>query len=67
MLIGYFTEYKGYKGSIKYDYENGVYYGSLIDIKDLVTYQADNVVELFTEYCNAVDSYIEFKGVINNG
>ncbi len=64
MLIGYFTEYKDYKGTIKYSIKDG-YYGKII-CKDLVNYEANNVEKLYEEFKSAVDNYIEFKEEIKN-
>ena len=59
--IGKFVEYKGYVGSIECDVEDRIYFGKLLDIEDLVNYEADDIATLFEEYCSAVDNYIEFK------
>lgn len=61
MRIGQFVEYKSYIGSIEYDKEDRIYYGKLLDIDDLVSYHADNIIELEKHYHEAVDDYIEFK------
>lgn len=61
MLFGYFTEYKGYKGTIEYDYEDNIHYGKLLNIEDFVNYQADKVEDLYEHYKNAIDDYIEIK------
>lgn len=61
MKIGTFYEYKGYTGTIEYIEESDMYYGSLIDINGLVNYQACTVCELYDEFKNSVDDYIEFK------
>ena len=60
MKIGNFTEYKGYTGSVKYDYEEYIYYGSLNNIKDLVCYHGKNTDELYESFKSAVDDYIKF-------
>lgn len=61
MRIGQFLEYKGFVGSIEFDATNKTYYGHLLDIGDLVCYQADNIIDLHKQYHLAVDDYIEFK------
>ena len=60
MLIGYFCEYQGYKGTIEYDQENG-YYGKIHGIKDLVNYEASNVEKLYEMFQEAVDDYLQFS------
>lgn len=64
MRIGQFVEYKGYIGSIEYDPEDKVHYGTLLNIRDLVNYHADNIIDLEKHYHEAVDDYIEFKKAI---
>lgn len=60
MVIGKFIEYKGFVGSIEYSNEDKIHYGKLLDIKDLVNYEANDVEELYEQYKNAVDNYINF-------
>lgn len=60
MLIGYFCEYRGYKGTIEYSIRDG-YYGKIDGIKDLVNYEASNVEKLYEMFKEAVDDYIQFK------
>ena len=62
--IGKFVEYKGYVGSIECDVEDRIYFGKLLDIEDLVNYEAKDITTLFEEYCKAIDDYIEFKGKV---
>lgn len=59
-LIGYFTEYRGYKGTIEYDYEDHIYHGKIIDTKDFINYQAKKLDKLREEFKNAVDDYLLF-------
>ena len=59
-LIGYFTEYRGYKGTIEYDYEDHIYHGKIIDTKDFINYQAKKLDKLREEIKNAVDDYLLF-------
>lgn len=67
MHIGYFSKYKGYEGSIEYDAKDKICYGKLTNIKDLVTYEANDIVDLENQYHEAVDGYIEFKKEISKG
>lgn len=60
MLIGYFCEYQGYKGTIEYSINDG-YYGKIHGIKDFVNYQASNAEYLYEMFKEAVDDYILFK------
>lgn len=60
MKIGKFVEYKGYIGSIEYDPEEKLQYGSLLNIDDFVNYHADNIIDLAKQFHKAVDEYITF-------
>lgn len=64
MLFGQFVEYKGYVGSIEYSFEDNIYYGSLLNIKDLVVYEGDTIEELYKYYQETIDDYIEFKKMV---
>lgn len=65
MEIGQFKEYRGHIGSIEYDPEDKTYYGRLLNIRDLVDYHADTLVDLCNEFHVAVDDYIEFNEDLN--
>lgn len=52
-------EHNGYKGSIEHSIEDMVLYGEILFIKDLVTYEADNLQELEVQFKSAVDDYLE--------
>ena len=66
MKIGKFYEYRGYTGSIEFSSDDQCYFGRLLNINDLVHYEADSVEELNEEFKKAVDDYIDFKEVIKN-
>ena len=59
-LIGYFTEYRGFKGTIEYNYEDHIYHGKIIDTKDFINYQAKKLDKLREEFKKAVDDYLLF-------
>lgn len=67
MRIGQFVEYKGYVGSIEYDPHDRIHYGSLLNIKDSISYHAKTIEELSERYHEAVDRYIEFRNNIDFG
>jgi len=58
MMLGQFIEYKGYVGSIEYSDEDGVYFGQLLNIKDMIAYDGSSVEELYEYYRKAVDDYL---------
>ena len=70
-------EYKSYVGSAHYSDENEVFHGKLEGIRDLVTYEGEDVASLKQGFRDAVDDYLEtchgqgktpetpFKGTFN--
>lgn len=51
-------KYKGQIGSIEHDLEQGVLYGKLLFINDLVTYEAESLKGLEAEFRTSVDEYL---------
>ena len=51
--------YKGYAARIEYDDRDHILVGRLMDIRDHVSFHADNVVELRAAFEEAVDDYLE--------
>ena len=51
--------YKGYHGSVEFDLNEKILYGKILHINDLVTYEAETVIELNNEFKAAVDDYLE--------
>lgn len=58
MRIGTFVTYKGFTGSIEYDFNDKIYHGELLDIPDQIAYHADSMLELWEHYQKRVDNYI---------
>lgn len=50
--------YKGYNGSIDVEFEDECLMGKILDIKDLVTYEAETVSGLKKEFEKSVDGYL---------
>ena len=57
-------KYKEYLGSVDFDLASGVLYGKIQCINDTVTYEAETLPELKTEFEAAVDDYLETCDVI---
>ena len=67
MRIGTFSDYKNFLGSIEYNEESNMYHGYLINVNDLVNYQAYTLDDLYYEFKCAVDDYLNFKEEIKKG
>ena len=53
-------KYKGYLGTVAYDDEAEVFYGSVIGIKDVVTFQGRSVDEIKQAFKDSVNDYLAF-------
>ncbi|MCH2156863.1 MAG: type II toxin-antitoxin system HicB family antitoxin [Opitutales bacterium] len=53
-------EYKGYTGSVTFDDEAEIFHGEVIDLRDVITFQADSVEGLKKEFQDSVDDYLDF-------
>ena len=52
-------ESRGFKGTLNYSVDNSCWYGKLVGVEDLVTYEADTYEELVEEFKDAVLEYID--------
>ena len=53
-------EYKGYIGKVEFDEKTGIYHGEVVNITDVVTFQADSIEEVKEEFEESIDDYLEF-------
>ena len=51
--------YKGYTGSIHYSDEDGVFWGHVLGIRGIISYEGGTIPELFVDFKNGVDDYID--------
>lgn len=54
------VEYKNYYAEIHFSADDEVFFGKLIGINDLVSFEADSVKELKKEFKAAVEDYLSF-------
>lgn len=52
-------EYKGYYSKVEYSAEDGVLFGKIEGINDLVTFESESATEIESEFKAAVDDYLE--------
>ncbi|MFN2927332.1 type II toxin-antitoxin system HicB family antitoxin [Lachnospiraceae bacterium YH-ros2228] len=52
-------QYKGFIGSVEFSEEDGIFYGKVMGIRSLVSYEGENAHELVTDFHNAVDNYLK--------
>ena len=70
-------EHKGYTGSVEFSSADEVFFGRIVGIRDLITFEADSVAKLKKAFKEAVEDYIstckelgkdpdkEYKGSFN--
>lgn len=51
-------EYKGYVGSVEFSEEDGLFYGKVMGIRALISYEGSNAAELVNDFHGAVDDYL---------
>lgn len=56
-------QYKGYVGSVEFSEKDGIFYGKVMGIRSLISYEGENVKELLNDFHGAVDDYLERSGV----
>lgn len=51
-------EYKGYTGSIEFSEEDNLFFGKVIGIRSLVSYEGKDINELTEDFQGAIDDYL---------
>jgi len=57
--------HKGHIGSIHFSLEDGVYYGKIEEINDLVTYEGETIHDLEKSFIEAIDDYKELQNLVS--
>ena len=52
-------QYKGYVGSVEFSEKDGIFYGKVLGIRSLISYEGENAKELLDDFHGAVDVYLE--------
>ncbi len=53
-------EYKGYVGYAEFDDESDIFYGEVINTRDVITFQGTSVRELNKSFKDSIDDYLKF-------
>ena len=53
-------KYKGYTGHVEFDDESGIFYGEVLDLRDVITFQGKSTEEIERAFRDSVDDYLEF-------
>lgn len=52
-------EYKDYIGTVEFSEEDGVFFGRVVGIRALISYEGTNAKDLVADFHAAVDDYLE--------
>jgi predicted HicB family RNase H-like nuclease len=53
-------KYKGYSAKVEFDEEAEIFFGTVINTNDTITFQSENAHELKKEFKASVDDYLAF-------
>ena len=51
-------EYKGYVGSVEFSEEDGIFFGKVMGLRALLSYEGSTASELVADFHGAVDDYL---------
>ena len=51
-------QYKGYVGSVEFSEADGLFFGKVLGIRALISYEGANAAELVADFHDAVDDYL---------
>jgi predicted HicB family RNase H-like nuclease len=51
-------EHKGYVGSVEFNADDKVFFGKILGIKDLVTFEGESVTELDNFFQEMIEDYL---------
>ena len=55
-----YLHYKGYVGSIEFSEEDAVFFGKVIGIKPLISFEGDSVATITKDFQDAIEEYLDF-------
>ncbi|MFW5770853.1 MAG: type II toxin-antitoxin system HicB family antitoxin [Spirochaetota bacterium] len=53
-------EYKGYIGSVTFDYDAKIFHGEVINTRDIITFQGKSVSEIEKAFKESINDYLEW-------
>ncbi|MEQ3466074.1 hypothetical protein ABM135_04160 [Enterococcus cecorum] len=53
-------QYKGYIGSVEFSEDDSIFYGKVLGIRSLISYEGENAKEFIEDFHQAVDDYLAF-------
>lgn len=58
-MMNNIMQYKGYVGSVEFSEEDSLFYGKLLGIRSLISYEGSNAKELVSDFHEVVDEYLQ--------
>ncbi len=52
-------QYKGYIGSVEFSEEDGLFFGKVMGVRSLISYEGETAKELIADFHGAVDDYLK--------
>lgn len=52
-------QYKGYVGSVEFSEEDGIFFGKVMGIRSLISYEGENAKDLIEDFHGVIDDYLE--------
>ena len=59
--VGNTIQYKGYVGSVEFSEEDRIFYGKVMGVRSLTSYEGENEKELLNDFHAAVDDYLKTR------
>ena len=53
-------EYKGYHGRVEFDSDAELFHGEVVDVRDVITFQATTASDLNQAFRDSVDDYLAY-------
>ena len=53
-------EYKGYFAKVEFDDDDNIFHGEVINLRDVITFEGETVIELKKAFQDSVDDYLDF-------
>ena len=60
-------DYKGYLGSVEFSAKDGVFFGKVLGVRALISYEGENAHDLVADFHAAIDDYLrtcEEEGIV---
>jgi len=53
-------DYKDYQGVVEFDYDASIFFGEVMGLRDVITFQGKTVEEMEQSFQDSIDEYLKF-------